>query len=371
MKAKKIIILLLILLLPLTVFADTSNLKEEYQIELYKAKVLEIIDTIVLEDTEIQTLKIEITNKEFKGEESVIKNTLTGNNYDIKLNEGDKITVIMQENDNADPSFYFHNYDKTNHLIILITIFSLSVLILGGMKGFKALLSLVFTIFLILAVLVPLLLKGYNPIILSILTCIISTIVTFIITNGFTKKTLIAIIGVSGGLLIGGLIAYIFGILAKITGFSSENAQMLQYLPGNISFDFKGLLFAGIIIGALGACMDVAMEITSSLMEIKKHNPKITDKEIVKSGFNIGKDIMGTMVNTLILAYTGGSLSTILIFTGFEKTLSEVINLDSIATEIIRAISGSMGLLFSIPITIGAFIFITKDWKGKNEKNYW
>lgn len=369
MKVNKILILFLLLLLPITVFADTSNLKEEYQLELYKAKVLEVIDSISLENTEIQTLKILIRNKDYKGEESIIKNTLTGNNYDIKLKEGDKITVILQENNDGDPSFYFHNYDKTNHLIVLITIFSLSVIILGGMKGIKALLSLICTIFLILVVLVPLLLKGYNPIILSILTCIISTIVTFLITNGFTKKTLIAIIGVSGGLLIGGLIAYVFGILAKITGFSSENAQMLQYLPGNISFDFKGLLFAGIIIGALGACMDVAMEITSSLMEIKKHNPKISNKEIIISGFNIGKDIMGTMVNTLILAYTGGSLSTILIFTGFEKSLSEVINLDSIATEIIRAISGSMGLLFSIPITIIAFIYITKDRKGYNEKN--
>lgn len=112
--------------------------------------------------------------------------------------------------------------------------------------------------------------------------------------------------------------------------------------------------------------MDVAMEITSSLTEIKHHNKLITDKELIKSGLNIGKDIMGTMVNTLILAYTGSSLSTILIFQGFEKQLSEIINLDSITTEIIRAISGSMGLLFSIPITILAFIIINR---GNNEKN--
>ena len=108
---------------------------------------------------------------------------------------------------------------------------------------------------------------------------------------------------------------------------------------------------------------------SSSLTEIKKHKPDITNKELIKSELNIGKDIIGTMINTLILAHTGGSLSTLLIFIGFEKSFNEIISLDSIATEIIRAISGSTGLLFAIPLTIGVFILINKERKYHEKNN--
>ncbi len=361
----KIIMILTLLLFPMDVYANNS-LKEEYQLKLYKAEVIKVIKTDNINDTEIQTLKIKILNRDYKDYETEIKKNFTNSEYDIKLKKGDKISVYIELNNN-EASFYFHSYEKSGHLVILCLIFVILITLLGGIKGIKALLSLIIIILIIIFGLVPLLLKGYNPIILSIITCILSTVVTFIITSGFTKKTLTAIIGVSGGLLVGGLIAYTFGILAKITGFSSENAQMLQYLPGSITFDFKGLLFAGIIIGSLGACMDVAISIASSLTEIKAHNPNIGTKKLIKSGFNIGKDIMGTMINTLILAYTGGSLATILIFMGFNKSLGEIINLDSIAIEIIRAVSGSIGLLFAIPFTIFSFSFFNKK-KGDNSE---
>lgn len=359
MKVKVIALLTLLLLIPTLVCAATSDLSEEYQLILYEAKVLEVLEVKNYDETKVQSLKIEILTGEYAGDEATISNTLTGNDYDIELSEGDKINVVSEEK-NGEISYYFYSYSKSNALLILVIIFIISVIILGGMKGFKALISLGVTILLIIFGLVPLLLMGYSPILLSIITCVTATVLTFVLTNGFTKKTLIAIIGVSGGLLVAGFIAYGFGIFANITGFASESEQMLQYIPLDFTFDYKGLLFAGIIIGALGACMDVAMEITSSLLEIKKHHPKIKERELVKSGLNIGKDIMGTMVNTLILAYTGGSLSTIILFIGFEKTFNEIINLDSIATEIIRAISGSMGLLFSIPITVFAFVVLTR-----------
>ena len=365
----KIAILILVSFMPLQIVnASEDKLSEEYQLDLHKAKVIEVIDEIKHKDTIVQVLEIKLLNKAHKGTITKINNTLTGSDYDIELSEGDKISVICEEVD-GEISFYFHSYDKTFYLSILAIIFIISVIIFGGFKGFKALIALIVTFALIIFCLVPLLLKGYNPIILSISVCILSTILTFAITNGFTKKTLIAILGVVGGLLIGGLIAYVFGVLLKISGFSSESAQMLQYLPSGVAFDFKGLLFAGIIIGALGACMDVAMELTSSLIEIKKHKPNICIKELIISGFNIGKDIMGTMVNTLILAYTGGSLSTILLFVGFERSMNEIINLESITSEIIRAISGSLGLLFAIPCTIFAFAYIYDKGRKKHEEN--
>ena len=365
MKNKLYILLTLLCFIPTLVFAQNDKLSEEYQLNLYKAEVIDVSNEKV-KDATIQTIKIKILNRDYKGYKTTIKNTLTNNGHDIKLNKRNKISVHMEMNEEK-PSFYFHSYDKSFSLLVLCIIFTICILIFGGLKGLKALIALILTILLIFLLLIPLLLKGYSPILLSIVTCVLATIITFIITNGFTKKTLTAILGVSFGLLVGGIIAYLFGIFTKVSGVSTENAQMLQYLPSGIIFDFKGLLFAGIIIGSLGACMDVAMELTSSLIEIKTHHPKISDKKLIKSGFNIGKDIMGTMVNTLILAYTGGSLSTILIFVGFNKSFSEVINLDSITIEIVRALSGSIGLLFAIPFTIFAFIFLNK--RGSHEKN--
>ena len=366
MKSKLVLLLGLLFLTPAIVTAN-SNLSEEYQLDLYKAEVIEVTKVKKTEDTEIQYLLIEITNKNLKGTEATITNTLLDNGYDIKLEKGDNISVHM-EMDEGEPNFYFNGYDRTNYIIVLLAIFTLCIILLGGLKGIKALISLIITILLIAFGLIPLLLKGYNPIIFSILTCTLSAVLTFIITSGFSKKTLTAIIGVTGGLFAGGLIAYIFGAVAKITGFSSESAQMLQYLPSGVTFDFKGLLFAGIIIGALGACMDVAISIASSLTELKKQNPNIQNKELISSGFNIGKDIMGTMVNTLVLAYTGSSLAILLLFIGFEKSFNEIINLDSISSELIRAISGSIGLLFAIPITIFAFVFLNKEEKIENSK---
>ena len=366
-KSKIIIFMLCFLLLPNIVFAS-GNIKEEYQLNLYKAKVIKIENEKKIKDSVIQKVRIKILNKDYKNKETVITKTYIDNGYDKLLKKGNRIIIHKEVND-EEVSFYFNNIDKTYSLLMLVLIFILFVILLGGFKGIKALIALIITILLILFFLVPLLLKGYSPIILSIITCIISSILTFIITSGFSKKTLTAILGVSFGLLVGGIFAYVFGIITKTTGFSSDNAQMLQYLPGGIKFDFKGLLFAGIIIGSLGACMDVSISIASSLEEIKGQNKKISDKELIKSGFNIGKDIMGTMVNTLVLAYTGSSLATLLIFSGLNKSFTEIINLDSIATEIIRALSGSIGLLFAIPFTIFTFVLLNKERKYKHEKN--
>ena len=361
----KVFLLAIMLLIPFNVGA-TGNLSEDYQLKLYRAKVLEVNEKKI-GDTIQQKIKIKILNKDMKNHETIITNTLTNTTHDIVLDKGDKISVHMEIEDDT-KKFYFEGYDKTNSLILLLALFVLCVILFGGFKGAKSLLALILTVILILFVLVPLLLKGYSPIILSIITCIVATILTFTITNGISKKTLVAICGVSSGLIVSGIIALIFSVMTKITGITSGDAQMLQYLPNGDVFDFKGLLFASIIIGALGACMDVSMEITSSLTEIKRHHKKISNHELIKSGFNIGKDMMGTMVNTLILAYAGTSLSSILLFVGFEKSFSEIINLDSITTEIIRSLSGSIGLLCAIPATIFLFIFFEKNHGGKHEE---
>ncbi|MCL1884984.1 MAG: YibE/F family protein [Defluviitaleaceae bacterium] len=361
MKGKFVFLItaLVILLTPVLVYA-IGNLAEEFQVDLYRARVIGVAEEIVIRDTVIQVLDIRISNRDMRGTETTIRNTVVDNEHAIRLRAGDRISVHMERDVYGKPIFYFMNFDRTFPLAFLFLFFAACVIALGRVKGIKALASLTITVSLIIFGLIPLLLRGYNPIVLSVLTCMISAIITFSICFGVGKKSISAIIGVSGGLLVGGIIAYFFGIFSHITGFSHGDAQMLKYLPGGYAFDFRGLLFAGIIIGALGACLDVAISISSAMTEIKSHNTLIDKKELIRSGFNIGKDIMGSMMNTLVLAYTGSSLATILIFVGFDRGFVEIINLDSIATEIVRAIAGSLGLLFAIPITVFAFVLLDK-----------
>ena len=135
---------------------------------------------------------------------------------------------------------------------------------------------------------------------------------------------------------------------------------MLLYIPQGIQFEFKDLLFAGIILGALGAVMDVSVSIASAIEEIYKANRKLSQKELFLSGMNIGKDMMGTMSNTLILAYTGSSIPLLLLFMAYETSIVKIINLDIIATEIVRSLSGSIGLILTIPITAAVSAFLAK-----------
>ncbi|MCL2212912.1 MAG: YibE/F family protein [Oscillospiraceae bacterium] len=367
-KAKSVILLLVCLLLVATfsisIYARNANIAEDYQLNIYRARVVEVTNREV-HGTTVQTVTIRILNRDLRGTEATINNTLTGN-Y-IYLSPGNRIIVHAELDTQADQhSFFFEGVDRQSPILWMVLIFVICVIAVGKTKGIKSLISLAAIILLIIFGLIPLLLRGYDPIILSILACILATIINFGICFGISKKSISATIGVAGGLVIAGVVAYVFSAITRV-GFAHGDAQMLQYLPGGSGFNFRGLLFAGIIIATLGACLDVAISISSSLTEIRTQNPNASDKDLIKSGFNIGRDIMGTMVNTLILVYTGSSLSTILILIGFDMGFSEIINLQSIATEIISGISGSMGLIFVIPATIFAFIFINR--KGASNES--
>ena len=169
-----------------------------------------------------------------------------------------------------------------------------------------------------------------------------------------------AAIGTFGGVLSAGIIAAIFNNLAKLTG-AGEDAIQLSINMTTITFNFRDLLFAGIIVSALGACMDVGMSIASSLDEIKMKNPDITWQELWKSGMNIGRDVIGTMTNTLILAYVGGSLTLILLFMASNMSLLEILNKETIAEQVISALAGSMGVVFTVPITAIVYAVFNRD----------
>ncbi len=333
---------------------------EEYE-EIYylteKAKVLESgpLEKIGGEhfDGQIQDVLVEILSGKYKGEIIEIENALSDNEaYNIIVEKGDKIVVMIDEKGiDGEMQVFISDYSRGDYLLYLTLAFVGLILFIGRAKGLRAIISLTLTIVSIVYIMLPQVLKGADPIPISIAISIGVTIATIFLVGGINSKSIAAILGTSFGVLMAGLISYFIGSKINLTGLSAEEATMLMYIPQGISFDFQNLLFSGIILGALGAVMDVGMSVASSIDEIYKANKDLEIKELFNSGMNVGKDIMGTMTNTLILAYAGTSIPLLLLFMAYETSMVKIMNMDIIATEIVRSLSGSIGLILTIPIT--------------------
>ena len=342
--------------------------KNEVLLNTY-GKIIEVkevrqVVTGTVKDT-VQEVTVEITEGDYIGEEYTTDYILS---YDIEgkilaheLEVGDKVTVQIIEDEQGNTTATVLDVVRHEKIIILFVLFLASVLVIGGKKGLKAIFGLLFTILIIYFVMIKGIFKGSDAIKNAIFSAIIIIVGTFIlIGDKIDKKIMTAAIGTFGGVLSAGIIAAIFNNLAKLTG-AGEDAIQLSINMTTITFNFRDLLFAGIIVSALGACMDVGMSIASSLDEIKMKNPDITWQELWKSGMNIGRDVIGTMTNTLILAYVGGSLTLILLFMASNMSLLEILNKETIAEQVISALAGSMGVVFTVPITAIVYAVFNRD----------
>ncbi len=262
---------------------------------------------------------------------------------------GDKVLLYNETSFEGESKWYFMEYSRTSALFILAAIFLGLIILFGRTKGVKTLISLVFTVLSIFIVYIPAILGGQNIYAWTIVTCAFITISTVLLVYGYSRKTLATALGCIGGVLVAGILTLIMNNVLRLTGFVDENAIYLEQL--NSKIDLKAIIFGGILIGAVGAIMDVSIDIASSLTEVASKMEKPDFKEIIKSGFNIGKDIMGTMTNTLILAYIGSALSTVLLLTASSHSVAYLFNLEMIAVEILQALAGSIGILTTIPLT--------------------
>jgi uncharacterized membrane protein len=243
------------------------------------------------------------------------------------------------------------SYQRESSLWLLGGLFVILIILFGRMKGFSSIVSLGFTIYAIFFILIPAILANANIYLVSLGIVLYITLLTFILLSGISKKMVAATLGCFGGIATAALIAYIWMEIMKMSGVLSDEYIHLILLKDEIPIDLRGIMFIAVVIGALGAVMDVSMSIASALEEIMINSPKITPTEVIKSGFNIGRDIMGTMSNTLILAYIGSALPFILLLIIYARPLNLLINSEYIASEIMQAVAGSLGILFAMPIT--------------------
>jgi uncharacterized membrane protein len=309
-----------------------------------------------------QKIVVKILEGKYQGKEYEVINVLS-DRHNIFAKPGMKAIFTVREK-NGKEHIWFYNYKMDRYIYILAGLFALVLLIFGKLSGAKSILSLIFTGVIIIFVLIPIIFRGGDPIIWSILLCSIITVVTFLLIGDFNRKTYAAILGTIVGVMISGVISYIFGNLSKLSGVHMEKGEQILYLAADYKIKINGLMFTSILIASLGAINDVAMSIASSCNELCKRNPNIHLDDLFTSLMDIGKDIMGTMTNTLILAFTGSSLNLMLMIWGFQMSRKQFINMPVIAIELIQALSGSIGIVLTVPITAAISIYLIKK-KGK------
>lgn len=268
---------------------------------------------------------------------------------------GDKIMLMeMQDGgleSGGEKQWTIAGYVRSDALIILAVILAALLLLFGRKKGIKTILSLAFTCLSIFIVYIPAILSGLNIYVWSIITCIYIIVMTMMIINGTSKKSFAAGLGCASGVFVSGVLTFIMDQIIKLTGVLDEQSYFLLFLNEQNPIDLKAIVFGSIIIGAIGAIMDVSMDITSSLQEISSKVEYPSLPMLVKSGFTIGRDIMGTMANTLVLAYIGSSMSMVLLLAAYSNSLLLLFNREMIVVEILQALVGSFGILFTIPFT--------------------
>lgn len=346
-----------------TVFGDTSNTpsimpNNIHQDYTFKAKVIKVLAerNITRSDgstlTQQNVLLLGLEGK-FKGQQV----TSTGiGDFDVvsvgAYKVGDTVYVDIITNENGEKAFFVTDYVRTTWLYLLAIIFVLAVIIIGGRKGFQSLLSLMVSFGVILALIIPQLLHGANPLIIAVLGSLLVMAVIIYFTDGFNKKSHLAVLTVFISLFLTLLLAYLFTWLTRLSGFSSEEATLLIGTSAG-KINFQGLLLAGILIGAVGVLDDIVLGQIEAVAQIKIANPKLSNSQTYMMGIKIGRTHLGAIINTLFLTYTGASLPLLMLFYLSPSGLVDifqVINNDMIATEIVRTLVGSIGLMLSMPI---------------------
>ncbi len=303
--------------------------------------------------------------------QQTIDGMYAGSQYVKAVEKGDRVLVLYSEDLSVQGSapWQFSDYYRFDKMLILIAVFAGLILIIGRWKGVNTLLSLAFTFMFVFMVFVPAVMAGYNAYIWSSVTCIFTIVMTLLLINSISKKTMATIIGCISGTVIAAAGTCIMSAVMDLTGYVDEHSYYLTMLDTENPIDLTAIIFAAIIIGAVGAIMDVAMDLSSSLYELSEHVPDITFGKLCKSGMSIGRDIMGTMANTLVLAYIGSSLSCIMILLTYTTSATDLMNREVIIVEILQAVVGSLAILLTVPCTVVTcgLLYLGRRKKRKGE----
>lgn len=306
---------------------------------------------------------VEILEGKSAGKRVEIDNYLTAA-HNVEVAIGSKVIISADEPDGIDSYYTVYNFDRGLGMIIFTCVLLLVIIAIGRGKGVKAILGLAYTLYLVIFLLLPTVFSGYSPVLMSIICVALSTIVTLMLLNGASKKTYSAIVATVLGVVLSAGGFYLMSLVLKVNGFSVDEAESLVLINQATGLSIKDILFAGILISSLGAIMDVGMSIVSALSELFHHQPNLNQKQIFDSGIEIGKDMIGTMTNTLILAFTGSAFVSLLVLFSYNVDIKQLLSSNYIAIEFAQGIAGTLGIVLTVPIA--SFI---SAWALTNKKS--
>lgn len=299
-----------------------------------------------------QLLLAEVTSGQYKGQTLQVSNYV-GPLYSTPLEVGDSAVLIISTYKDGTHLATVHEYDRSFPIVIVLGLFVLATILVGGKTGAKSLLGLLITLAAFFYILIPALMKGAPTLFTTFLVCSYITVVSLAILGGLSKKTICAMLGTISGTALAMIFGLISQALLRINGMRVPDAEaLLQLQQTGVPIRINGLLVAGVIISALGAVMDVAMSISSALTEVLAANPSLGAKDLIRSGMNIGRDMVGTMTNTLILALLGSSTVLIVYLYSLSLSTHQFISSSYVAIELVSSISSSIGVILAVPVTV-------------------
>lgn len=344
----------------------TDTAGTEYEI----ARVLEILqDKTVVDDTiegrlrGSMELRLEILTGRYAGDVVNVTNYFSAM-YNVDVGVGDTLSIRVDTTGLREYQVSIYNYNRIPWIIGMVALFCLALVIIGGWQGFRALVGLVFTFVCVVWLLLPLSLKGWDTVPLTVALVAVTSTVCFYLLGGWQTKMISAALGTLCGVVIAALLGQLAIQLLNVTAYTMDEAEGLILARYDTGLKLNGLLLSGILIAAEGAVMDTSMTVASAMSELKEKRPDIGTMELLRSGMSIGRDATGTMANTLILAFTGSSLNMMVLIYSYHVSFIQLMNTDYIAVEVVRAVAGTMGVILTVPCVAAiSAVLLTKKKK--------
>lgn len=297
-----------------------------------------------------QTVSVRLSGED-GGEEVVTFENYLSTPHAVKVAVGTRVIVKADCPIGAPPYYSVYQYDRTGGLCLALLFFAACMTLVGRSKGLRAALGLGMAVLLIGGALLPAVYNGWPPVVMTLLVCLAISAEALLLLNGFSRKTAIAILSTAAGLIGAAAFYGLLTALLRVTGYHIDEAEELILISRSTGLQIRQVLFSAILLSALGAVMDTTMSVASALCEMRQIHPAIRGRELFRSGMSIGGDMIGTMCQTLVLAFAGSSLATLLVLLSYGTQLQQFLSSDLVALEVLQALTGSLAVVLAVPVT--------------------
>ena len=332
-----------------------SGITDSGGTEYETARVMKILQDNTIADDTIEgrlrgtrDMTVEILTGRYAGDLAGVRNYFSAM-YNVDVAEGDTLSVRIDTTGPGEYEVNVYNYDRIPACIAVLAVFALALIGIGGWQGLRALLGLVFTFVTIVYLLLPLALKGWAVVPMTVVIVGVTSAVSYYLLGGWQPKFVGAALGCFCGVAAAALLGQLAIDLVHISAYQMDEAEGLLLARADTGLELGGLLLSGILISAEGAVMDTAMSVSSAMSELKDKRPDIGPMELFRSGMRIGRDATGTMANTLVLAFAGSSLNMMILIASYHVSFIQLMNTDFVAVELVRGVAGSMGIILTVP----------------------